>query len=489
MNNTNIIKSHPRGLFTLIFTGFWERFSFYGTLTILLLYLTQFFSFSNANAYATWGAFIALGYITPAIGGLLADYALGFERTLIIGSILMIVGYVLLVFQTNFLFYIGISLLLCGSGLFKGTISSMIGMLYSDGDIKRHDAYSKYFIGMSIGAILGPFIFGLIIIYFHWWTAFLLSAIGNLLGFAVFIIDHKKFDYQSLPKPPQILANRLVAFFTVKHGLYLGLILTVILVSALFVNPIFGNNFMGILSISAMLIAVFLTLKGSLINAKKVIGLTLLNLLLVCYYAAIFQINGSLIVGIEKEFQMTLLGWVIPPTTFASIQALFAIILTPFLSRLWMYISQEYFETSLLFKIGIGLLCAGVGFGLLAFVFVNKSYPLLSITLANVFLGISTATIMPAHLTAVSQYAPAHLQGTLMGISYLSDALGGFIGSNMTKYAYSFSYFIQNPSIYANTYISIAILMLCLTLVWILMTSLLNFLFGSFNKKDKYLTS
>jgi len=486
MNNTKIIKSHPRGLFTLIFTGFWERFSFYGTLTILLLYLTQFFSYSNANAYATWGAFIALGYITPAMGGLLADYALGFERTLIIGSILMILGYVLLALQINFLFYIGISLVLCGSGLFKSTISSMIGMLYSDGDIKRHDAYSKYFIGMSLGAILGPFIFGLIIIYLNWRTVFLLSAIGNLLGFIVFIINHKKFDYQSLPKQPQILVNRLVAFFTVKHALYLGLMLTVILVSTLFINPVFGNNFMGILSVSAMLIAIFLTLRGTLSNAKKVFGLTLLNLLLVLYYAAIFQINGSLVVGIEKEFQITLLGWVIPPTTFASIQALFAIILTPFLSRLWMYISQKYVEPSLLFKIGIGLLCAGIGYGLLALVFVNKSYPLFSITLASVFLGISAATIMPAHLTAVSQYAPPHLQGTLMGISYLSDALGGFIGSNMTKYAYSFSHIIQNPSIYANTYISISILMLGLTLVWMLMTSLLNFLFAS-NLKDKSL--
>jgi POT family proton-dependent oligopeptide transporter len=221
------------------------------------------------------------------------------------------------------------------------------------------------------------------------------------------------------------------------------------------------------------------SLKGPILNTKKVIGLTLLNLLLVFYYAAIFQINGSLIVGIEKEFRIELFGWVIPSTTFASLQALFAIMLTPFLTKIWDYLSQKMFEPTLLFKIGVGLLCAGIGFGLLSIVFATKTYPLLNITLASVFIGISTATIMPAHLTAVSQYAPTHLQGTLMGVSYLSDALGGYIGSNMTKYAYSFSPFIQNPSIYTDTYISIALLLFSLTVLWLLMTSLLNFLFNS----------
>lgn len=477
--NIPLMSSHPRGLFTLIFAGFLERFSFYGTLTILLLYLTQFFSFSDTNAYATWGAFIALGYITPAVGGLLADYIAGFDRTLMIGSVLMILGYLLLAFQTTIFLYVGLSLLLCGSGFFKGPMSSMVGMLYAPGDVRRHGAYSKYFVGMGLGAIAGPFLFGFMTLNFNWRILFLLSAVGNAFGLILFMWNQKEFDYPALPRPPQILASRLMADITVKHALYAGLILTILLVSILFAHPVFGNNVMGGVSIAALFMPVLLVLKDSLGNIKKMIGFTVLNFLLALYYAAIFQTSGPVIMGLEREFQLEFFGMVIPATTFTSMQYLFAIIITPFLTKFWFYLSQKYFEPSFVFKIGMGLFCAGVGFGLLAFVFVSKLYPLLNITLASIFLGLSVAAIMPVHLLVVSQYAPTHLQGTLMGVSYLSDALGGYIGSNMTKYAYSFASLIRHPSIYADTYLSIAVLMIGLALLWFSMASLLRFLFDS----------
>lgn len=480
MNKTQKHKmthSHPRSLYILIFAGFFERFSFYGTLTVLLLYLIQYFSFSETNAYATWGTFIALGYITPALGGLLADYLLGFEVTLILGSLLLIAGYALFACTSLTSLYIGMALALCGGGLYKGSSSSLVGMLYTNDDIKRHDGYSQYFIGMTFGSIISPFIAGLLVEYINWKSLFFLSSLGNLLGLLLFISYRKKFVYQSLPQVPKILAKKFFSFIKIQHILFISFLILLTLLTILFSHPILGNNFLGVASISILLSSFLLIYKSPVSDAKKIIGLTVLNLLLANYYAGIFQINGSLILGIEKELGITIFNWKIPATSFASMQALFSILLIPLIAKFWLIIQEKKFHPSILFKVGVGIFMASIGFAIMSFIFYYLHYSFLTLIIANLFLGISTAIVMPIHLSAVSQYAPHRLQGTLMGASYLADAFGGFVGSNAIILTYSHHLF-KNTSIYTNLYFNISIALLFLTLIWICLAPLLLNLFS-----------
>lgn len=473
MTNQSIISNykHPRALYILTFAEFCDRFSFCGSLTVLILYLTKIFSFSETNAYAAWGAFLALAYITPVLGGLLADRVFGFTQTILFGGIMIILGNVLLSFQVFTALYVGLSLLLCGVGFFKGNMSSLIGMLYAQNDIKRHEAYNIFFMGIMLGAIFGPLVYGYLPEYFGWQVSFLVSAIGNLISLILFtvLIYRKQIIYKSIPKRPKSTRLKSISYF--------GLIAIIFILSILFVYPVQANILLGFASLASIIFLTMTALRISPKGTKKIIGLTLLCIILVLYYAASFQINGSIIVAINQEFDMTLFGWHIPAATFAALEAFFALIFTPILSRFWIYLERYYFEPSLLFKFNMGFLLAGFSFLLFAFVFSDKTYPLFNLILANLFLGVSIVCIFPTHLLAVSQYAPLPVQGTMMGMAFLSDASAGYVGSLLNDFANFSSPAIQSShDVFSYMYFIFAATMFGSCVILLMMTPVLNFL-------------
>ncbi len=375
----------------------------------------------------------------------------------------MILGYVLLGFQFSLALYAGLSLVLCGIGLFKGNISSLIGMLYSSNDNKKSDGYNTFFMFIMLGAILGPFIFGLMAKYIGWQYCFWLCALGNLSGLIFFILQRKKIHYQQLPTIISILP---ISIF------WLGLFATIITISLLFAYPILSNHFLGLASLLSVLFLLLLTLASSHQDANKVIGLTLLSLLLVFYYAASFQVNGSMIIGIEKNFSLTILNWKIPATTFASLEALFAFLLSPIATRCWHYLTQQFFAITWLFKLSCGLLFACLSFVIFAWLFSHPQHPFIFLLLANLLLGMSVVCIFPTHMAIVSEYAPLHAQGTLMGMSFLSDALAGYVGSHMMNAQ-------DSMLVYAHCYNNIALLMLITLIILLISIPLFKWLLAN----------
>lgn len=170
----NRLFNHPNGLLVFTVGEFWDRFSFYGTLTLLILYLTQAFSFPERQSYTLWGEYCALGFITPALGGLIADKWLGLFRTSLLGGIMMIFGFVFLTLSTHknlsFL-YLGLSLSTLGIGLFKGNISSLVGALYHKNDPRRDSGFTLFTMGMVSGAMLGPLAYGILVQEMGWSAA------------------------------------------------------------------------------------------------------------------------------------------------------------------------------------------------------------------------------------------------------------------------------------------------------------------------------
>lgn len=196
--NQKTILDHPVGLFVLFFTEMWERFSYYGMRALLVLFLTASiledgWEWSNEDAVMLYGYYTSLVYLTPIIGGFLADKFLGFRKAVVLGALLMTLGHLSLAFETTFFFYLGLSLLVLGNGFFKPNISSMVGKLYSEKSAKKDAAYTIFYMGINAGAFLGILLCGYIGERIGWSYGFGLAGVFMFFGMLQFHFSQKIF--------------------------------------------------------------------------------------------------------------------------------------------------------------------------------------------------------------------------------------------------------------------------------------------------------
>ena len=179
---------HPVGLYTLFFAEMWERFSYYGMRALLILYMTKgFLRYGDSDAYAVYGAYCSLVYMTPFFGGMLADRVLGSRRAVAFGGLLMCAGQALLMLPQATAFFAGLALIICGNGFFKPNISTIVGTLYPKGSPKRDGGFTIFYMGINMGAALAPLLCGYIGELYGWQYGFGLASLGMLIGVAIFV--------------------------------------------------------------------------------------------------------------------------------------------------------------------------------------------------------------------------------------------------------------------------------------------------------------
>lgn len=187
---------HPKALPFLFLTEMWERFGFYVVNGMLVLYLTEAFGFSDDKSYTILGVFMALAYISPMIGGLIADKFLGFKTAITCGGIFLIAGYAMLALPMKFVFYPALATIIVGNGLFKPNISSLLGTLYKPNDPARDSGFTIFYVGINIGALLAGTSSGAIKNHFGWHAGFGLASAGLILGLSIFALGFKFGDIQ-----------------------------------------------------------------------------------------------------------------------------------------------------------------------------------------------------------------------------------------------------------------------------------------------------
>ena len=183
------VFGHPAGLFTLFFAEMWERFSYYGMRALLVFYMLKgFLGYGDKEAYAVYGAYTALVYMTPFFGGMLADRLLGARRAVVLGGLLMAAGHLLMTVENSLAFFTALALLICGNGFFKPNISTIVGNLYPEGSPKRDGGFTIFYMGINLGAAMSPLLCGYIGETYGWHWGFGLATIGMLTGIAVFVV-------------------------------------------------------------------------------------------------------------------------------------------------------------------------------------------------------------------------------------------------------------------------------------------------------------
>ncbi len=434
-------KNHPVSLFTLFFAELWERFSFYGMRALLVLYMTQSLfenmatEAADEKAYGIYGAYGALVYGTPAIGGMLADRFLGYRKAIMFGAILMALGHFTMIFENLYFFYSALALLIIGNGFFKPNISSLLGKLYEDQDPRRDAGFTIFYMGINVGAFLAPLTCGSIGELYGWHYGFGLAGLGMLLGLVVFWRGMGQMEGQGLPPNPDKLKKKIFLGLNLEQLIITGSLL-VIPLFALIVNQNDTVSYiLGILGAIILGILIFEAVwKQDKVGGQRIWVIIILAFFHTLFWAFFEQAGSSISLFTERNVDRVIMGDEIPTSTFQSVNPAFIILLAPLFSILWVKLRYIRIEPYTPVKFALGILQLGLGFGVFVigahyFAGSNGLVPIMVLIVGYLLHTTGELCLSPVGLSMITKLSPARIVGFVMGAWFLSISFAHNIAS------------------------------------------------------------
>jgi len=436
---------HPRGLSTLFFTEMWERFSFYGMRALLILFMTAApaaggLGFDAVTAGAIYGLYTSMVYMMTLPGGWIADRLIGPQRAVFAGGVLIASGHFSMAVPSVTTFYLGLVLIVIGTGLLKGNVSVIVGRLYGQHDGRRDAGYSIFYMGINTGAFVAPLVCGYLGQRVNWHAGFAAAGVGMVLGLVQYMAGRKYLGEAGLHPADPGTADGL-AQQKREAARFLGLGVTALALLGLSV-------YTGVLPVTAKQIAdaagfmllglsvgffAWAFLSGGWTRVERN-HLILIGVLFVGYalFASSFEQAGSTLnLFADRNTDNRILGWSFPSSWFQSVNALFVIVFAPMFAWLWIRLASREKEPGSPFKFAIGLLLVGAGFAVL----IPPAYAADGGTLVAPGWLILTyllhtwgeLSLSPVGLSAMSKLAPIRIGGLVMGVWFLGTSVGNFL--------------------------------------------------------------
>ena len=377
MNQASIQKGHPKGLYVLFATEMWERFNYYGMRAILVLFLVKAMAFDQDAASQVYGSYTGLVYLTPLVGGYIADRYWGNKRSIVVGALVMAIGEFILFFCGHYydkadvampLFYTGLGCMIAGNGFFKPNISSMVGQLYKKGDSKIDAAYTIFYMGINTGGALGPIVCGFFGDTgkngdFKW--AFLAGGIAMLLSVITQIIFQKKFlvdaDGASIGDAPK---NAPKFFLKIPVMVGFLFLLSIVTIALVYIDIKVVSYLFWLLIVCIILIAFIIFSDASLdaLQKKKVAVLFTVSFFVIFFWSAFEQAGASLTFFASNNTQRDLGFYVVPASFFQSLNSIFVVALAPLVAWVWIKLGKANREPSSPLKMALGLMLLALGY-------------------------------------------------------------------------------------------------------------------------------
>ncbi|WP_379137861.1 peptide MFS transporter [Paenibacillus sp. sgz500958] len=455
LNKQKIVESvpqrgflgHPKGLFTLFFTEFWERFSYYGMKAILVYYMYYELSqgglgMDESTALAIMSIYGSLVYMSGIIGGWLADRIFGASKAVFYGGILIMLGHITLAIPGSItLFFVSMVLIVLGTGLLKPNVSSIVGELYSEHDGRRDAGFSIFYMGINLGAFIAPLIIGTIGMDYNFHLGFGIAAVGMFLGLILFISTKKK----NLGLAGTVVASPLSPAERKKVSLLFGIgaaLLAVIVAITIPLGLLTFKSFVVIVGILGILIptlyfiVMFRSPRTTSVERSRLVAYIPLFIAAIMFWA--IQEQGSTILAsyADKRTQLDFAGLHISPAWFQSLNPLFVITLAPVFAWLWVKLGKR--QPSIPKKFALGLLFAGLSFLVILLpayfggedAMVNPLWLVLSYFI--VVLG--ELCLSPVGLSATTKLAPSAFSAQTMSLWFLSNAAAQAINAQIVKF-------------------------------------------------------
>ncbi|KKI89561.1 peptide transporter [Bacillus sp. SA1-12] len=438
---------HPKGLFTLFFTEFWERFSYYGMRAILVYYMYYEVSkgglgIDENTALAIMSIYGSLVYMSGIIGGWLADRMFGTSNAVFYGGILIMLGHIVLAVPGSVpMFFVSMVLIVLGTGLLKPNVSSVVGEIYSEEDNRRDSGFSIFYMGINLGGFLAPLIVGTVGMKYNFHLGFGLAAVGMFLGLLVFILTKKK----NLGLAGTIIANPMSPSEKKKVFTIIGLgavIIAIILAITIPAGILTITSFIALVGILGILIptiyfiVMYRSPKTTAVERSRIIAYIPLFIASVMFWA--IQEQGSTILAnyADKRTQLDFAGIHISPAWFQSLNPLFIIIFAPVFAWLWVKLGNR--QPSIPKKFSLGLLFAGLSFLVILLpAYIGGENTLVNplwLVLSYFIVVLGELCLSPVGLSATTKLAPAAFSAQTMSLWFLSNAAAQAINAQIVRF-------------------------------------------------------
>ncbi len=438
---------HPIGLYVLFFTEMWERFSYYGMRSILVIYMIAQASNENGpglgwtdlEAYQLYGWYVMLVYLIAIPGGILADKVLGQKKTVMLGAVLLSIGHGILALEASWAFFTGLGFIIVGVGCLKPNISTMVGGLYKQGDIRRDKGFSIFYIGINLGSLLATTFIGLVVAKWGWHAGFGLAGIAMVMGLLVYIWG-QKFIIHVGNKPTEEQKKNDASightFSKIFKSPFQLAIMSVLIVLSLYVGYTkegvdhwgYGALFLFLSFVIGLLMMIYKDLENKVMKDRFLV-LLLSFLLVVVFWGAFEQAGGLMSVYTETKTDRMLFGWLVPTPMFQGLNAGFILIFAVWIANIWAKRKLKGKEASSLFKMASGTIIMGLGFVFMILAVrefeANGSSGIQWLILAYLFHTIGELSSSPVSLSFVTKLAPVKYASLMMGLYFAATGLGG----------------------------------------------------------------
>ena len=428
------VMGHPRPLWMLFMTEFWERFAFYGIRWALVLYIVAQFhggaATGEAAANQTYGAYLALVYAAAIFGGYVADKIIGYQRSILVGAVIMAAGLFLIAMPDENLFKLGLATVIAGNGLFKPNISTMVGKLYAQGDERRDSGFTLFYMGINLGAMIAPILTG--------WLAermfggspempaykivFLASGVGMLVSLVWFWFGRSQLKGVGAPPAGAEGLGRVA----------MTAIGAVVAIPAIyFLLSMGASALQWILSAMFVLLGVMLLVEGireGSVSRDKTIAMLIIFTFNVLFWCFFEQAGSSFSFLSDKIVDRDLGGFIWPNAWFQSVNSIAIITLAPVLAWLWVKMGRN--NPSIPRKFGLGLIFNALAFALLWFALSSlvdpetMKIPFWTLFMVYVIQSVGELCLSPIGLSMTTKLAPTRLVGFAMGGWFLSTGIG-----------------------------------------------------------------
>ncbi len=448
----------PVGLYVLFLTEMWERFSYYGMRALLVLYMTTStlgddargagLGWTSKEALALYGWYTMLVYVMSIPGGMIADKFIGQKKAVLYGAIILCLGHGVLILTDIWAFYTGLGLVILGVGLLKPNISTMVGGLYAEGDIRRDKGFSIFYIGINTGSLLATMIIGGVVAKWGWHAGFGLAGIVMVLGLINYVFGQKYLDkvgdfVPSANDENEVSYGKLYSnlLTSPKQLLIVGILLLASIYGWYKLEWGFGLLFIFLTAIAALLIMIYKELDSQIFKDRFLV-LLLSFIMVIIFWGAFEQAGGLMNLYTDTKTNRVLLGWEIPTVMFQSLNAGFIIIFATIVAGFWAKRKLKGKEASSLFKMALGIIIMGFGFLFMVFAAMefesSGTSSMIWLVLAYLFHTIGELCLSPVALSFITKLAPVKYASLIMGVYFASSGLGnkvaGLIGESASNY-------------------------------------------------------
>ncbi|MSP24886.1 MAG: MFS transporter [Myxococcales bacterium] len=437
-------KGHPPALYVLFFAEMWERFSYYGMRALLVLYLVNHLHVPKDEALKVYGLYTGLVYLTPIVGGWLADNYLGKRKSVIIGGTLMMLGH--LAMASEPLLYQALGLLIIGNGFFKPNISTMVGELYEQGDPRRDGGFTIFYMGINLGAFFSPLVCGTLgeSERFGWHYGFSAAAIGMFCGLAVFLGGQRLLGTIGFPTGRAVTADSRLNgrdwrdILLIVAGCTLGV--QAILRTWGTLGPILGTLPALVWLALGLGLIFYAIMKGggeegyTSVDWQRMIVIFVLLAFNVVFWAGFEQAGGTMTLFADTQTDRHVFGWEIPASYFQAINPLGIVLMAPLFSRLWLKLDGGVFPIATPAKMGIGIVILGLGFIVM---FIASQLAGAGQVGAQwlfavyVIHTIGELCLSPIGLSMITKLAPARIISLFMGLWFTSSAIANYLAGSL----------------------------------------------------------